>query len=293
MDSAPSRRPPRSSRAQHAAQQLPGLVVGKLARGTRCAPGTRDERSRSRTHALQLVLGGRRRPRRAPPPRRRPRPTRRRATPTTAHVGDGRVLEQHVLDLARRDVLAAAHDHVVDAALEEQVALLVEEAAVARREASRRGRAARRARGTRRRPARRARRPRPARRPGRGLPSSSRISISTRRQRAADRSQAAPHGGVAARRRRPMVLGSEQRDRGARLREAVGVGEVGLREERAWPARSPGAASCRRRRRGSRSGGARRSWPSRALDDAREHGRHDEGVGHALRPRGRRATPRG
>ena len=49
-------------------------------------------------------------------------------------VGHARVLEQHVLDLAGRHVLAAAHDDVVGAALEEEVALLVDPARVARRE---------------------------------------------------------------------------------------------------------------------------------------------------------------
>ncbi len=38
--------------------------------------------------------------------------------------------EQHVLDLARRHVLAATYDDVVDAALEEEIALVVQEAAV-------------------------------------------------------------------------------------------------------------------------------------------------------------------
>ena len=46
-------------------------------------------------------------------------------------VVDGGVLAQHVLDLAGRDVLAAAHDDVVEAALDEQEPVGVEEAAVA------------------------------------------------------------------------------------------------------------------------------------------------------------------
>ena len=40
------------------------------------------------------------------------------------------MLEQHVLDLAGRQVLAAAHDHVVEPALDEQEAVVVEVAGV-------------------------------------------------------------------------------------------------------------------------------------------------------------------
>jgi len=46
-------------------------------------------------------------------------------------LGDRRVLEQHVLNLAGRQVLATPHDHVVDAALHEQVTVGVEIAGVA------------------------------------------------------------------------------------------------------------------------------------------------------------------
>ena len=51
--------------------------------------------------------------------------------PDDGRDGDGVVLEQGVLDLGGRDVLAAADDGVVGAALAEQVALDVEPAAVA------------------------------------------------------------------------------------------------------------------------------------------------------------------
>ena len=44
---------------------------------------------------------------------------------------DGRVLDEHGLDLAGREVLAAADDHVVEPPVHEQVALVVEAAAVA------------------------------------------------------------------------------------------------------------------------------------------------------------------
>ena len=42
------------------------------------------------------------------------------------HLGDGRVIEEDILDLARVDVLAAADDHVLDPALDAQVAPAVE-----------------------------------------------------------------------------------------------------------------------------------------------------------------------
>ena len=41
-------------------------------------------------------------------------------------LGDGRVADEHVLDLARRQVLGATHDDVVEAPLEEEVAVVVE-----------------------------------------------------------------------------------------------------------------------------------------------------------------------
>jgi hypothetical protein len=47
------------------------------------------------------------------------------------HLVDGRVQRQHGLDVDRRDVLAAADDHVVDAAGDEQVAFGVDVAGVA------------------------------------------------------------------------------------------------------------------------------------------------------------------
>ena len=46
-------------------------------------------------------------------------------------LGDGRVLRQRLLDLDGIHVLAAADDHVLDPVGEEQVALVVEVAAVA------------------------------------------------------------------------------------------------------------------------------------------------------------------
>ena len=49
-------------------------------------------------------------------------------------LGDGRVGDEHVLDLAGREVLGAADDDVVEAALEEQVAVVVDVAAVVGRE---------------------------------------------------------------------------------------------------------------------------------------------------------------
>jgi hypothetical protein len=42
------------------------------------------------------------------------------------HLVDGRVQRQHRLDVDRRDVLAAADDHVVDTAGDEQVAVSVD-----------------------------------------------------------------------------------------------------------------------------------------------------------------------
>ena len=51
--------------------------------------------------------------------------------PTTAASSHGGVLDEDVLDLARRDVLGPADDHVVEASGEVQVALGVEPAAVA------------------------------------------------------------------------------------------------------------------------------------------------------------------
>ena len=88
-------------------------------------------------------------------------------------LGDRRVLEQDVLDLGGGDVLAAADDRVVGAALDEQVALVVEPAAVAGGEPAV-GVERRRRPRTRRRPGRRARRSarsrrrQAARRPRRG-----------------------------------------------------------------------------------------------------------------------------
>ena len=51
-----------------------------------------------------------------------------------AGVGDGGMPRQHVLDLTGRHVLGAAHDHVVEPALEVEVPVVVERPGVLRRE---------------------------------------------------------------------------------------------------------------------------------------------------------------
>ena len=56
---------------------------------------------------------------------------RRSGTPSTATSATGGMGEQHVLDLARVDVLAAADDHVLEPAVDAQVAALVHGAEVA------------------------------------------------------------------------------------------------------------------------------------------------------------------
>ena len=88
----------------------------------RCAraqtPATRPQ---SRT-----VPGATRRPRRPSRPSARPAPPRpRRRGP--------RVQPQRLLDLGRIDVLAAAHDHVLDAVGQVQVTVVIEKSAVAAR----------------------------------------------------------------------------------------------------------------------------------------------------------------
>src|SRR5262249_41277633 len=115
-----------------AAQELPGLVVGQ--RVAELDPLGHARGAQPRAYPLAQLLG--------------PRPAARApgghrgdglapllvGDADDRAVGDAGVLVQHVLDLAGREVLAAAHDHVVDAAGDEEVALFVEEAAVARRE---------------------------------------------------------------------------------------------------------------------------------------------------------------
>ena len=155
-------------------------------------------------------------------------------TPTTQASATAGWACEDVLDLARRQVLGAPHDHVVEAAVQVEEAVLVEDAA-------RRGSGTSRPRWTSRRP-----RYSPATcsprthsspcSPGlTGLPSASRISTLERRQRLADRAEPAAHVRVVAGEGLAMVVGAEHGDGGAGLGEPVGVDEVDVRQERQGP----------------------------------------------------------
>ena len=84
--------------------------------------GVLVERSCGRTNAAQLVLVDVARRRTSTTAATTSSPHSVSGMPTTARRLDGRVVEEHVLDLAGREVLAAAHDHVVEPAVHEQVA---------------------------------------------------------------------------------------------------------------------------------------------------------------------------
>ena len=286
MTWAPSRRARRTPGLglEHAAQQLAGLVVRQLGADV-------DQR-----RAPASSAGGR-----APT-----RAARRASTSPTStidapmssphscdgmrvdgDVGDGRVLAQHVLDLAGRDVLAAAHDDVVEAALDEQEAVVVEEAAVAGGEPARR------------RPRGRRTRPRPARRGPRSRPP--RRAATSLAERVADRDLDRGDGGPTEPRRRrtsgsslaigvAVVVGRQHGDRRAGLGEAVGVDEVDVRHQRQRPLddrhRHPAAAvgEVAQRRQLDAVG-------LHHVEDAAEHRRHDHRVGDRSSARGRRPTP--
>ena len=141
------------------------------------------------------------------------------------------VREQHVLDLAGRHVLAAAHDHVVRAPVEEQVALVVLEPGIA------------------------------GRKPALGVHRAAAVLVFARDllaahvdlaalaggkglalvvadfefdagQRDADGDQPASHRFVFAGGGGTVLVGAEHGDRGTRLGESVGVGEVRVGEQR-------------------------------------------------------------
>ena len=186
-----------------------------------------------------------------------------------------------VFDLARRHVLAAADDHVVVAALDEQVAVVVDEAAVAGRE------------------------------PSVGIEQRPLLAVLAGHLFTSDEDLAdvagTEHGAVVVsdldfdtRKRTPdarqallldrivavlgdtVVVGAEQGDGRRRLREPIGVDEVGDRKEFERPldhgpghlAATVGECSDAEHRRSA--AGVER------IDDAGEHGRHDHGVGHAF-----------
>ena len=197
------------------------------------------------------------------------------ASPTTHAVETASCVQEGVLDLGRADVLAAADDRVVGAALAEQVAVDVEPAAVAGVE--------------------------PA--VGVGL----RLDVDVRaahlvaadldlagrvdaevgaglvddahldaRHRLADRRQARRPHRVVAVHREAVVVGPEERDGAARLGEAVRVHEVGLGEElqRALEHRRGHAGAAvhqAAQARDTRSLGS----ASMMLDDAGEHRGHE------------------
>ena len=94
----------------------------------------RQALARERLHRLGVEADAvpRRRARRArPPPRRAPRRGRRRPPPRAP-----RAREQHLLDLARVDVVAGADDEVLLSVDEEEIAIVVDVADVARRKPS-------------------------------------------------------------------------------------------------------------------------------------------------------------
>src|ERR1700752_2308224 len=108
--------------ADDASQQLTGLVIGQLVAGHDAL--RRARRAQALLHEFpQLVRADL-----APAPDH----DRHGLAPLLVGHADHRavldagVLDQHVLDLAGRHVLAAAHDDVVGAALEEDVAVVVD-----------------------------------------------------------------------------------------------------------------------------------------------------------------------
>ena len=174
-------------------------------------------------------------------------------------LGDGGMGDQHVLDLAGREVLGAAHDDVVEAAVEEEEAVLVERSRRRWSGTSRR-RSARCDRGTRPRPARRGRRSRPAR-PVPAAACRRRRGSPARPTAAAGRpSRAGAHAGRRWRSRPRWSSGVEHRDRRAGLGEPVGVDEVDVGQRRhrpldeldRHPAAAVGEVAQRRQRRALR-----------------------------------------
>ena len=100
------------------------------------------------------------------------------SAPTTTQSRTCGMLDEHVLDLGGRDVLAAADDRVVGAAADEQVAVLVERRRRPWWGTSRRRRAPNRSRCSGPTPARRARTAHRSRPAPRTVPSSARICTS-------------------------------------------------------------------------------------------------------------------
>ena len=196
--------------------------------------GVLVERSRARTQSCSSASWRWRRLR-ARRPRRPPRPTRRRARrPRAASATAGWSSSTSSISPGRH-VLAAAHDDVVEPALDEEEPAVVEPAAVVGREPAvveqrRCGR------GTRRTPARPARRSRPARPAATGSPVGVADLHLERRAAAGRPSRAAARtSGSSLRERVAVVVGPEHGDRRAGLGEAVGVDEVHVRQQRHRP----------------------------------------------------------
>ena len=211
-------------------------------------------------------------------------------TPTTAHSVDVGVLEQHLLDLGRRDVLAAPDDRVVAATLDEEVAVVVDPAAVAGGEPAlgveRRGDA-----GV---------LPRHLLAPNPDLTRSRPPASAARRRGSRSRRSAAPGpprtrrvDGRPDRRRwaSAMVVGAEHGDGRARLGQPVGVGEVDLGQQRHHPLRARWPASGHRRRTVARRPGSPSPSLVEDVADAGQHGRHDHGVRDAFAAHRRRPSP--
>ena len=170
-------------------------------------------------------------------------------------VRDGGMREQHVLDFARRNILAAAHDHIVGPAGQEQIAVRVQPAGIARGKPALAHRA-RCARDTRRTPDRRAHRSRRARRPAAaGPPRRGSRSVPSAADDRPSRGGRGPAGSVDACAAR-CSSGPKQRDRRAGLGEPVGIGESRSAETARARARSAPRACGRRRRR----------WPAMRTD---------------------------
>ncbi len=183
-------------------------------------------------------------------------------------VRDRRVAYQHVLDLGRRDVLAAANDRVVGPALDEEVALVVQPAPVPGREPA-------------------------ARIEWRRLPvvfardllaahpdlTVANVDLDCRQH--LPRRREPRHRGRVAVSRGPVILGAEYRDRRTRLGQAVGVGEPDVGQQLHHPLEHG------RRRLGAAVGqGSQARQPGAVglehLGDAGKHRRNHHGVGDAV-----------